>query len=223
MMRAEMLDGTAARTSAAKRHPRIATFFAATAIGSVMALLFIALYLPVSASEHPYRPGLLNLIFLAVALPIFVLAVVGAAKLFRRAVGPLGVMLGIGVLVVSFYFTAVAAFEVDRRVGNGPELVGYSPAGGEAYFLVYWGEGAEPAEWRRVAHETCVAQSIGSLARELDEAPHATGRTRPTWPSDGATAEAVARAYAWFFQNPHDVDVEQAIYSGCLQGFRDQR
>ena len=134
-----------------------------------------------------------------------------------------GAALGVAAVVLGLFFlwTWEMAHRQDLRDTSDP--VKFSPAGGEAYFLVYWGEGAEPKEWRKVAYGTCAAQSVESLARELDSAPQLTGGTRPPWPSDGATAESVARNYARSFQNPHDADVERAIYTGCLRGFRDRR
>jgi uncharacterized membrane protein (UPF0136 family) len=90
-----------------RRYPRIATFFAATIVGSVLLGLFLTLVVLVISSLEESDPDRgLQLISIAVTLPVFALVVFGAAKLIRRdpAVGTLGVVLGIVVLVISLFF-----------------------------------------------------------------------------------------------------------------------
>jgi hypothetical protein len=80
-------------------------------------------------------------------------------------------------------------------------------------WLSYPGDDDEP---REVAYTTCAAQSVESLARLLNSLHTDDFTGAPVGPRTRATAEAIARGYARFFHRP-------ALYTGCLQGFRDSR
>jgi hypothetical protein len=63
--------------------------------------------------------------------------------------------------------------------------------------------GSERVEYRKLARETCAAQSVASLAWALE--------TR-------ATPGAIARRYARW-----SGELDPAVYEGCLAGFREGR
>lgn len=109
-----MSEGADTRTVPTRRYRRIAKFFAATVIGSVLLGLFLTLVVLVISSMEGSDPDRgLHLISIAVTLPVLALAVFGAAKLIRRdpAVGTLGVVIGIVVLAISLLFLRSALRE----------------------------------------------------------------------------------------------------------------
>jgi hypothetical protein len=76
-------------------------------------------------------------------------------------------------------------------------------------WLSYPNDGTTPEERRKVGYDTCAAQSIDSLSRELNA-------LRPSLETI-AIPHSVARGYARFFGD------QEELYEGCLQAFRDAR
>jgi hypothetical protein len=68
--------------------------------------------------------------------------------------------------------------------------------------LTFPNDGTTPEEARKVAYDTCAAQSVESLARVLGAK---------------ATTEAVALGYSRYFGD------QEELYWGCLQAFNEKR
>jgi hypothetical protein len=76
-------------------------------------------------------------------------------------------------------------------------------------WLSYPNDGTTPEEMRKVGYDTCAAQSVDALSRELNA-------LRPSLRTI-AIPHSVARGYARYFGD------QEELNEGCLQAFRDKR
>jgi len=151
-------------------------------------------------------------VILPLILVTLALFIVGAAAPIGRypMIGTLTVALGV-VAVVGLFFLRNGLREDFGGQGQGGRIECYDCPG--YAWLSYPGDDDEP---REVAYTTCAAQSVESLARLLSSLHTDDFTGAPVGPRTRATAEAIARGYARFFHRP-------ALYTGCMQGFRDSR